>query len=177
MNETNETKTQIKHLDTSANSFEANGNKYLILGSITTARYQKFEALQAQLAWGIEFESMYANVRKLYDLLNKVKFAEAAVLANNILEAVIRPLEGREHPMLMLCTIFCVRENEDLSKWDETNALEKIADWKAECIAIEDFFALAFNSVRGLSAVYLESLAGTSDNNPDETQNENDPTN
>lgn len=162
------TKTTIKHIDVTANSFEANGNKYLILGSIPVARFQKFEALQAQLAWGVEFESMYTNIRKVYDLLNKVKFAEAAVTANNMLEAVARPLEGREHPMLMLCTVFIVRENEDLSRWDETNASEKIADWKADCYAVEDFFGLAFNSVRGLSAVYLASLAGTSDSSPTE---------
>ncbi len=96
---------------------------------------------------------------------------------NNVLEGIARNLEGREHPMLLLCSIFIVRENEDLSKWDETIALEKIADWKAECLAVEDFFALAFSSVRGFTAHYLESLGATSQSEPDEELSHNSPTN
>ena len=157
------TKTQVARLDIRANSFTANGNKYLILGSIPVGRFEKFEALQAQLAWGVDFEPLHKNLRRLWDLNNKLKFAEASVLLNNILEGLARPLDGREHPVLLLCSLFLVRDGEDLSGWNETFAQEKIEDWKAEAISVEDFFALAFNSVKGLSHSYLAALEGTSE--------------
>jgi len=140
------------------------------MGSIPVGRYQKFEALQAQLVWGADFDSMYKNMRRSYDLLNNGKPADAAVLINNVLEGVARHIEGREHPMLLLCSIFICLEDEDLSVWDETRAMEKITDWKLECIAVEDFFALAFSSVKGFTAHFLESLGATSELEKEETE-------
>lgn len=162
--ETTIPKTEVTRLDIRANSFYANGHKYLILGSIPVGRFERFESLQVQLAWGVDFEPLHKNLRALWDLNNKLKFAEASVLLNNILEGLARPLDGREHPVLLLCSLFLVREGEDLSGWNETFAHEKILDWKAEAISVEDFFVLAFNSVRGLSGNYLAALENTSEN-------------
>jgi hypothetical protein len=47
---------------------------------------------------------------------------------------------------LYICTLFIVRENEDLSDWDFDLANEKIDDWVAENLAVVDFFGLALAS-------------------------------
>lgn len=158
-----------KRLDLSANSFEANGRKYLIHDSLTIERFEKFEQLQAQVSWGIEFQEIFDNLDKLIKHLDKVEFVKASVLATNMLHGVARNVEGRVNPVFLLCSLFLCREGEDLATWNTTDALEKVADWRAEGIAVEDFFALAYSSVKGFTDAYKAVLADTS---PEETVRE-----
>lgn len=151
-------KTELTTIDPSVNSFTANGNKYLVHGSISLGRYSVYEKLQAQIAWGVDFEKQYKDLRRAWELLNQMKPAEAAVWINNMMEGIARVIEKREHPALLLCTVFICREGEDLTTWDETTANEKIADWKKEGIDADSFFAYAFSLVRG----WKENLPGLS---------------
>lgn len=153
-------KTELKTFSPDANSFMANGTKYLIHGTLSVGRYRQYESLQAQLAWGVDFDKMYADLGKVWDMLNKTRLAEAAVFVNNMREGVARMVEKREHPALMLCTLFICREGEDLSVWDETTANEKVADWKAEGFEMVSFFKYAFSLVKGLDS----ALAALSQN-------------
>jgi predicted transposase YbfD/YdcC len=41
-----------------------------------------------------------------------------------------------------------------LAKWNNTDALEKIADWRAEGIAVEDFFAYALSFIPNYTTAY-----------------------
>lgn len=155
-------KTETKSFAPDANSFVANGVKYLIHGSLPLGRYQVYEKLQAQIAWGVDFEKQHRDLKKAWDLLNQTKLGEAAVWINNMMEGIAHRVEKREHPALLLCTVFICREGEDMTAWDETEALEKIADWKAEGIDAESFFEFAFSLVKGWTAVYRSLSAATS---------------
>lgn len=155
-------KTELKTFSPEANSFEANGKKYLIHGSISVGRYKHYEALQAQMAWGVDFERMYKDLERVWALLNQTKLAEASVQINNMREGVARNLEKRQHPALMLCTLFICREGEDLSAWNETEAMDKVADWVAEGYEMASFFKYAFSLVRGLEAAWAALLSDTS---------------
>lgn len=154
-------KTKLKTFDPAANSFEANGRKYLVHGTLPVGRYKYFEVYQAQVAWGVDFARQYKDLGKVWNLLNQTKLAEAAVHINNMREGIARNIEGREHPALMLCTLFICREDEDLAEWNETLALEKVADWKAEAFEMVSFFKYAFSLVRGLETALPELSAAT----------------
>lgn len=155
-------KTELKTFNPEANSFEANGKKYLIHGSLSTFRYPLYEKFQASLAWGVEFQEQYNNLQKAYDFLNKSKPADAAVFINNVMAGVARKIEGRAHPALMICTLFICREGEDLTTWNEAEAIEKISDWDEEGYDINSFFLFAQHLVRGLPNVLEMLSANTS---------------
>lgn len=144
----------VKRLDLSANSFEANGRKYLIHDSLTIERFEQYEKLQLQVSWGFEFQLMFKNLETLVKHLDKIEFVKASVLATNMLHGVARGVENRTHPVFLLCALFICREGEDLAKWNNTDALEKIADWRAEGIAVEDFFAYALSFIPSYTTAY-----------------------
>lgn len=154
-------KTELVNLDLSANSFTANGHKYLVHGTLSLGRYKEYEKLQAQISWGVDFEKQYKDLRRAWELLNQMKPAEAAVWINNMMSGVARVIENREHPALLLCTLFICREGEDLTTWDETTANEKIADWKAEGFEMESFFSYAFSLVKGWRETLQDISAST----------------
>lgn len=153
--------TTLKQIDTAANSFMANGTKYIIYPDLSFERFVQFEKLQAQIGWNIDFDRMHKALMEVWQLLNKLKLAEASVKINNLMDGIARNIEGREHPAFLVCTLFMCREGEDLTTWSETDAAEKIADWRKE-YAVEGFFNYAFSLVKGFIDAYNSRLAGIS---------------
>ena len=149
-------------IDLSVNSFDANGRKYLVHDSIGIDRYEQYELLQQQIAWGIDFEGMFKKLQNLRDLLNKVQFVDASVQLENMQAGIVRKVEGRAHQVLLMCALFMNREYENTAVWDHTLALEKIADWKAANISMDFFFGFALHLVPGFTDVYKAHLAATS---------------
>lgn len=148
-------------LHTNLNSFMANGIKYLVYPDLSVERFEQYEILQCQVSWGVGFQELYDSIVQAFNLLDKGRPASAGVVLNNVLTGVGRGLEKRTSPALLLATLFVVREGENLATWDETLAIEKINDWKAEGYAAADFFSFAFYCVRGWELRYKQSLAGT----------------
>ena len=137
-----------------AGGFTANGQKYVIRHSLTISRYEEFEKLQIRVGYGVDFAVLFGNMRKVYDLMNGGKIADAAVTLYNTMENVAQHMDGRENEVLLLCTLFICRPDEDTAIYDEALAKEKIEDWKLEGIDIKFFFRLAFSLVNGLSEIY-----------------------
>ena len=105
--------TEIQKLDITANSFEANGNKYLIHSSLTVKRFEVFERLQIEVSFGVDFDSLKNSIAKIYDCLQTFKGADASVIARNALEGIARIDNKRKHPIMLLCSLFICRENEN----------------------------------------------------------------
>ena len=138
--------------------FVANGNKYIILDKLTTARWIEYEKLQPLVTYGVTFKQLDTNHRKAFDFLNKQKFADAAVIMHNIMNGVINATdEKRIHPVLLMCSLFMVREDEDVKIFDEKYMEEKILDWHAEGIDMMDFFQFALSSIHGFRETLLKS--------------------
>jgi hypothetical protein len=154
--------TEPKKIDLGANSFEANGVKYLVHDTLSVRRFEQLEILQAELAWGIDFASHHQNLHKLNHHLNKIELVKAAVLVNNMLEGMARKVEERHNPVMLICTLFMCREGENVAEWNATEAAEKIEDWRAEGIDVAFFFSYAFASVPGFTAAYRAALQGIS---------------
>lgn len=130
------------------------GKEYKLTSSLNVTRWQEFEKLQNHVGWGLDFSGMMARLKETYELLNKQKFADAAVHIHNTMNGIAKSLENRYHPGLLMCTLFVVYEGEDLTTWSEQDATAKIEDWKDYEVA--DFFSLAVNLVNGFIPAYEE---------------------
>lgn len=148
----------LKRLELTQNSFEANGRKYIIHPSLSVKRFEEFEKMQIEVSWGVDFDTLFKKLKEVWEKLDKGKFAEASVVVWNLLKGISRLIEQREHPLLLLCTLFICLEDEDRRDWDEATAKEKIQDWREEGIIVSDFFGLAFNLVQGFTDGYKQSL-------------------
>jgi hypothetical protein len=163
--------TEIQHVSPSDNSFVANGVKYIVRSDLTVKRFEVFERLQIEMTYGITFKELTAKLNEAYTCLQSLKVADACVIIYNILKGISGRMNEREHPTLLLCSLFICREHENLAEWTEADAVEKIADWKAAGISIGDFFSLAFRSVDG----FLESLNENSPNILETIEAQNNP--
>lgn len=155
-----------KKIPITANSFEANGRKYIIYPDLSVARYEQYERLQMLVALGTDHQAVYGALTEAWDELNKGRLGFAAVKIANQLEGMGRFVENREHPVLLLCSLFMNREGEDAGQWDEALASEKIADWRAEGLEMAPFFAFARNLAQAQTSALLFDSRPTSPVDP-----------
>lgn len=146
---------EVKELDFSK-PFQANGKTYRVKSMLSVTRWIQFEITQAELGTGLSFDEMVKKWQTVYELANKMKFADIAVLAHNTLSSVATRIEERTHPVIKMCALFCNYEGEDELRWDEDLIKEKQADWEAEGYSMQSFFQLAFSAVENFSRVYDE---------------------
>ena len=156
---------EVKELDFSK-PFQANGRTYRVKTMLSLPRWIQFEITQQELGTGISFDDMVKKWQTVFDLANKMKFADIAVLAHNTLSSVATRIEERTHPVIKMCALFCNYDDEDETRFDEDLVKEKQADWEAEGYAMQSFFQLAFSAVQNFSQVYDEISAFTSTEKP-----------
>ena len=60
------------------------------------------------------------------------------------------------HPAMLICALFFVTEDEDLTKWDEQMGKQKVQDWNECGYDVNSFFRIAANLVNG----YIDILEG-----------------
>jgi len=143
-------------------SFTANGQKYSVHDSIPIGMFSEFEKLQIEIGYGLSFERMYQMDKDIWEMLNKGRFADASVKHWNKMQGIANAVEKRQHPMLVMCTLFITREGENRVRFDLDLANEKIKDWEEEALDMQGFFHLAFNFVRGFIPAYHEIFQNTS---------------
>ncbi len=143
-------------------TFEANGNKYHVSKKISIPRWREYEKLEPRLTYGVDFESMFKQLRKAYDALNTKagNIADAAVILHNLMSG-IKDIESeqREHPALLKCALVINREGEDASAFDERLQKEKIEDWRKEGFDVLPFFTFALFSIQGFKETYVQYIA------------------
>lgn len=144
---------KLKTLDLTKKTFTANGKIYYIESGMSIERYFMYEMLQIELGYQVSFKSMFDNLTRMYDLLNKMKFADSAVIVHNLLTG-IKDIEKRRIPALQMCALFVNEENEDRKVITDEMVERKIADWEAEGLDIIPFFQLATSSMPGFSVAY-----------------------
>lgn len=144
---------ELKRIDFNAGSFEANGETYYIEGGFTIARYAEFQILEKEMGYGLTFKSMYEKHEKLYQLVNKQKFADAAVLLNDVMRGIAK-LNEREPTILKVCALSINTAGEDRTTITQDLINKKIADWKKEGIDMRDFFSVASSLINGFSEIY-----------------------
>lgn len=147
--------TEATRIDLSQGHFMANGNLYrIMIEDITLSRYEIYERYALEVGFGSTFEEIFETLKKIYDTTTTGEsplkaLHEASLLAMNQLHG-IKKYDEREPPsVLKFCTLFINKEGEDITKWSEHLAKEKINDWTKEGIAVQDFFLLASSAIRG----------------------------
>jgi hypothetical protein len=154
----------MKRIDFTKNYFECTGGgaaprKYFIHDTLSVARFEMFEDFQMLLAKGRDYAAVFASQKKIHELLNQSKVADAAIENYNSMTLVRDKLEKRHHPALMICALFANQESEDMAKYDEVAMNNKIDDWIKEGYSMNDFFSLAFSFARDIMESYNEILA------------------
>lgn len=139
--------------------FEANGVKYSILPADKvfnigrqTAFYNidtAFSLNQTPTSIKQRFSEMWHTIIRLMS----VKGAEHSKLMEKLVTDAMNndksfkgELTNRYPAAYYLCTLFIIREGEDLQEWNFEAANKKIDDWVAANIRAVDFFGLALAS-------------------------------
>jgi hypothetical protein len=153
---------ELKKLPFDKNEFTANGKVYKIKNTLTVSRFNEFEKLQNHYGFGLSFESVVGKLNQSIDMANKGKGVEAWNIIYNLKEGIASRLEDRSHPALLLCSLFIVTDDEDLTSWNEKEQRSKIEDWNREGYDVNDFFVLASNLVTNFLPIYGEIFQSTS---------------
>lgn len=136
-------------------SFKANGTEYFVEAGLSFDRFLMYQMLQVECGYDVSFSSMFENMKKAFELLNKQKPAEAAVLIHNIMQGVAK-VEERRMPVLQMCALFINTKEEDRKKIDNDMVDKKIKDWTQEGLDIRPFFQLALSSIQNFSNAWQE---------------------
>ena len=139
---------QVKRIDMESGVFTANGHIYRIEALLSMERYAEYQALEKELIYGMDSKAMFAELRILWNNLDKQQFAASSVKVYDMMKAV-QLVQTRESTAIKMCTLFINRDDEDRTKIDTAIMTAKINDWKEEGIAAQDFFVLASSSING----------------------------
>lgn len=135
--------------------FDANKKKYKIRSvaeGIPPLRWAAYEKLSTMFGYDATYQKLTDNLLKGKKLINEIFLAKGEcnhsiidVLQHydSVLSGMIGFTNSRVSKGLYLCTVFIVREGEDIKEWDKDLAEEKIDDWIEEGFDVADFFTLA----------------------------------
>ena len=137
-------------------------HRYKIADSKPVEKYIEFERLQCEVAYGYSFEEINRVIIAAIGHLNKADFVQAAVLMDNLRNSIKNGIEKRESPIVRLCMLFLIREDENEKEYSETFHKEKYNDVTSSGVDYQDFFSLAINTLPGLLQAYREVSQATS---------------
>lgn len=142
----------LVRLDFTKSSFMANGREYLIEKDFSIERYVEYQILEKEIGFGTSFRKLFEGLKNAREHLNNTHLVDAAVQIDNLMRGVAK-VEEREPLVLKMCALFMNRAEENRHVITEDMITQKIEDWKAEGIAMTDFFTAALNSMDG----YIEA--------------------
>jgi hypothetical protein len=142
-----------------ATEFEANGKTYRKANSLSFNRYGWMEQLQVKLGFGRDPHEMFKSEAEAFGLLNKMKFAEAAVHINNNMSGLAAIAEREPHPIFKMFALFWNYEGENVGTMTDDLMAEKMVDFDASGIDSAFFFRSAMVNVPGLLAAYRACIS------------------
>lgn len=156
-----------KHLPPDTTRFTANGHEYRVMKSLSIDRYEAYEVLQVEIGFSRSFQQFHEQAKEALALCNKVAsgkevFADLAILLRDMVIGCAL-LDGKQTPsILKMCSLFIVRENEDLKTIDDQVIQDKVDDWRQEGIDVRFFFQFALHSIPGFIEAFRLYSPGTS---------------
>ena len=130
--------------------FTANGQKYIIRSQdegIGAIRYSMLMKSSSTIVFAQDVGTQVRNWQQLDKLLSefargKIEISHVGAFIHNVLDGISTSSKQRYVFSFWVCTLFIVREDEDMTKWVEAEQAEKIDDWNAEGIHENEFFEL-----------------------------------
>lgn len=141
---------KLRKIDLEKGELITEAHRYRIVESLSVDKWQEFLIIQQEVAYGLTFDEFFAIDKEIYNALNKLDFVRATSLLYNRMNAIQQGIEKRNDPILKLCTLFLIREDEDESIYNESLCKEKLDDWRNSGVDFKDFFHLAAVLVPGL---------------------------
>ena len=136
--------TDIVRPPDSANSFTANGRKYIIYGDdMAVGVFQAFDRIQIEMKTAMQVDLLYKSLEGIWKDLEAGKTASASVKVYNLMTGAANIANDEKHPALPICTMFIMPEGHSRKQWDRDLAAEWINDWFVEGISIHFFITLA----------------------------------
>ena len=143
----------IKDGDTYKKDFTANGTNYKILPIdevFTVERMTAYQNINLMFSLASTPVEIHKAIQRYKDIIIRMCSVETKVKATdelirhtyNLLDS-FQNNTNRFPQGLYICTLFIIRENENISKWSFDLADEKINDWAAEGLNMVDFLGLA----------------------------------
>lgn len=159
----------LKVIPLDATSFTANNREYRVVKSLSLDRYEAYELLGVEVGFARTFEKMQKSAETALELCNHVVsgkpvFADLAIELRDLVIGCTLVGTKQTPGVLKLCSLFIVREGEDLKTFDQATMEEKIMDWRVEGIAVDYFFQFALHSIPGFIEAYRASSRNTSTN-------------
>lgn len=151
--------TNLKVIDISKSSFEANGNTYYIEKHLSLERYLMYKKLELQVGYEVGFYGIYEALKKIYDLTNDKNkgFADIAVTAYNAMKGITN-VDERRIPVLELAALFINEKDENRNIINDDMISKKVDDWQAEGLSIMPFFQLSTSFIKDFQKVYNELI-------------------
>jgi hypothetical protein len=146
--------SNLKRIDFSKPTIPANGKEYKFSTELSIARFKELDKLEVEFFYGFDMQQMFDKLKAAFEDLNKAKPADASVKIYNLMKGVADKVDKRENVVLRICSLYLVTDGEDITKWSEELASEKIRDWETEGYAMTDFFSLAATSLPGFLSSY-----------------------
>lgn len=150
---------KFKRIDFKSGKFIANGKTYYIQDKLSIARHIQYEHQAPQVMYGMSTTRTQQSFTEIYNALgtgNSVmgSVQKAMEICINQLFA-LKSYDERPVPLVYrFCALFVNRADEDVTKWDENIAMDKINDWTKEGLVREDFFFLCMNAIAGFESNY-----------------------
>lgn len=129
--------------------FTANGQKYFIRrpeDGLPLLRYERLQELSTVTAFDSTYGEILSKVNGLIEKANSLvtkqpKLNELFLDIENIKQSLNKKDRNWDYSLLT-CTLFIVRPDEDLNKWEQLEQEKKIEDWNEAGLNMMDFFFL-----------------------------------
>lgn len=152
-------------IDLTKNGFETVRHKYKFLTEISIDRFIVYQKHEPEFTFGLTWDTIYDKMIEIYNHLNRSRLMDAGIIVKEILDNVgTNKAKAYQYDgMLMLATIFIVREDEDIEIFSYDVAKQKIDDWKGAGIDYSSFFSFVANCTRNYITKLEEISQSTSE--------------
>ena len=131
--------------------FVANGQKYYIRRpeqGLPLLRYERLQELSTVTAFDSTYAEIIAKVNGLIEKANSLvtkqpKLNELFLDIENIKQSLNKRDRHWDYSLLT-CTLFIVKPDEDLTKWEQHEQEKKIEDWNTAGFDMNNFFFLVY---------------------------------
>lgn len=134
-------------------TFQTKAHTYRIISpeeGIGILRWSLLSKMSAVLGYGADVKTQLDNLRKARQIVNDVlkgkgDILELGVHLQAVEDGIRKENEMRYHFSFYTAALFIVREGEDLTKYSDEMATDKIDDWNDAGYDATDFFLLVLN--------------------------------
>lgn len=142
---------ELKRIDFTKDTFQANGVTYHIEKGMSTKRFCDYQILEKEATFGMDFMKMFTLIGEIREAYNECRFVDGSVKLDNLQRGVAQ-IHSRTPSVLKMCALFINSTDENRQVITEEMITKKIDDWNE--YDVRDFFTLALNGVNGFIEVY-----------------------